>query len=674
MYIKKLRIKNYKSFLDSGDITVDGNVFAFIGQNNTGKSAVLDAIQCMFPSGTKKIIQSDFHVGTSGDIEIYIEFNGVTDSYLEEILFSNKIEKQLKKVEKLKLDIREDSNAKDLKKLKDEELKIEDIRTKCLNDVKDKYKILNEVFKVMLVAKKGNKSVTKKYYIDSDNEVEVSESDLKALLPQIKVIPAIRDPKNESTAGSNSYLKELIQMLDDEIQTNISIEGNSISYNELNKVIAEETKDRCKSLGEQITTFYNKAIGSEDYKVIIHSDVNIAKGTTYTTRIKDINTEVESDILNCGTGYQSMIILSILETYVDISNKLARYILLIEEPEIYLHPTLQRKMIDTLISISKKNQVIFTSHSPITVSKLSKEQIVLVKKKEGKATLEKINPQIVIDELGIKSDDILNNKAIIFVEGKDDKTIFRLILEKLEPGLSEKINVIDAGNCKNLKFYANAQMLINNRFVIPTLIVRDADAKEQGVRREELIAEIINSRNIEPTNEVKEKIRESVKVLEQYSLEAYFIDEKLLGDLNIENELICNIVNCYECQYNYYSNEVHNNRMKSEILTKWYQPKYCLEKFDDKFNATQVEQIERHNQIYEEKWREFEKCKECTNSNIEHYIEGRRILNIYTKKLKIGKKDFMVECIRDKTIEELKETKLVEIINMIEEFIARVSE
>ena len=51
MYIKKLRIKNDKSFVDSGDITVDGNVFAFIGQNNTGKSAVLDAIQCMFPSG-----------------------------------------------------------------------------------------------------------------------------------------------------------------------------------------------------------------------------------------------------------------------------------------------------------------------------------------------------------------------------------------------------------------------------------------------------------------------------------------------------------------------------------------------------------------------------------------------------------------------------------------------
>ena len=46
-----------------------------------------------------------------------------------------------------------------------------------------------------------------------------------------------------------------------------------------------------------------------------------------------------------------MIILSILETYVEISNKLKKYILLIEEQGL-LHPTLQGKMIDALINIS----------------------------------------------------------------------------------------------------------------------------------------------------------------------------------------------------------------------------------------------------------------------------------------------------------------------------------
>lgn len=51
---------------------------------------------------------------------------------------------------------------------------------------------------IKLVAKHG-KNITSKFYVDE--ETEVKESDLKQILPQVKVIPAIRDPKNESTAG-----------------------------------------------------------------------------------------------------------------------------------------------------------------------------------------------------------------------------------------------------------------------------------------------------------------------------------------------------------------------------------------------------------------------------------------------------------------------------------------
>ena len=62
------------------------------------------------------------------------------------------------------------------------------------------------------------------------------------------------------------------------------------------------------------------------------------------TKILDKSTNIESDILNCGTGYQSMIILSILEAYVKLAQKRTEYILIIEEPEVYLHPSLQRKI------------------------------------------------------------------------------------------------------------------------------------------------------------------------------------------------------------------------------------------------------------------------------------------------------------------------------------------
>ena len=61
------------------------------------------------------------------------------------------------------------------------------------------------------------------------------------------------------------------------------------------------------------------------------------------------------------------------------------------------------------------------------------------------------------------------------------------MLNKIEEGLSNKINIIDAGNCENLKFYANAEILINNKFTIPTLIIRDTDTKEPSKRKTGII-------------------------------------------------------------------------------------------------------------------------------------------------------------------------------------------
>ena len=368
-----------------------------------------------------------------------------------------------------------------------------------------------------------------------------------------------------------------------------------------------------------------------------------------------------------------MIILSILEIYVKISQKKNSYILLIEEPEVYLHPKLQRKMIDTLVNISESNQVIFTSHSPITVSKLSKEQIKLVRKENGVATIENIDPKVVIDELGIKPDDILTHKGIIFVEGKDDKAIFEILLEKIEEGLSEKINVIDAGKCQDLKFYANAELLINNRFNIPTLIVRDTDTKESSKRREELANEIINQRNKKPSEEIQQKIKDSIVILDRYSLEGYFIDEKLLEALDINTEDLGKAVKCYECQYDYYSKKVYQNKIKESVVSSWYQPKYFLERFTDKFKASEIDKINQHNERYETKWRENEICVTCEESDIDTYINTRTEINNKSNNLKLEKKDYMIESIKNKSIEEIKKTKLNEVIDILENFTSTIN-
>ena len=223
----------------------------------------------------------------------------------------------------------EDESAEETK-IEAARKKIEETREQKLSEAKETYQVKDAVMCIKLVVKNTDRIGTK-YYVDIDSVKEIKESEIKKILPILKVIPAIRDPKNESTAGTNSYLKELIAMLDDDMATNISISGNeTVSYRQLNEIIAEESAKRCQSISNSITGYYNEAIGVNDFEVIVSSDVNISKGTTYYTKILDKSTNIESDILSCGTGYQSMIILSILEAYVELAQKKTEYILIIE--------------------------------------------------------------------------------------------------------------------------------------------------------------------------------------------------------------------------------------------------------------------------------------------------------------------------------------------------------
>ena len=657
MNITKLKIKNYKSIKDSGEITVDDKIMSFIGQNNAGKSAILDAIQCVFPSVKKTVIRSDFHKGTHDNVEIIIWFNGVTDEYLEEKLFGDAISKLVAKAKKL-----EDESAEETK-IEAARKKIEETREQKLSEAKETYQVKDAVMCIKLVVTNTDRIGTK-YYVDIDSVKEIKESEIKKILPILKVIPAIRDPKNESTAGTNSYLKELIAMLDDDMATNISISGNeTVSYRQLNEIIAEESAKRCQSISNSITGYYNEAIGVNDFEVIVSSDVNISKGTTYYTKILDKSTNIESDILSCGTGYQSMIILSILEAYVELAQKKTEYILIIEEPEVYLHPSLQRKMIDTLLMISMNNQVIFSSHSPITVGKMERNQIKLVKREAGEATVSDITVSDVIRELGIRADDILVNKGIIFVEGQDDKAVIEYILNRIHPGASDEINVLIAGNCENLKFFANAEILINNKFNIPFLIIRDSDGMDVEQRTQELLSDIVKvGRNLSE-DQIKD-IKQSIFITSKYSIEGYFINELLLKETGIEEQLLRNMIRCYDCQYNYFKESAVTTADRKQIAN-WYQPKHLLENFEDKFKATDDENREKHKMIYEAKWKAFDRCQSC-ETDIECFFEGRNELNKFTHERKLSKEEYLIQLMENYSLEELKMSDLKDLILALE--------
>lgn len=63
-----------------------------------------------------------------------------------------------------------------------------------------------------------------------------------------------------------------------------------------------------------------------------------------------------------GKGMRSIYMLSLLETYISEQSRIPS-IIVVEDPEIFLHPQLQKTCSEILYRLSKKNQVIFKTHS-----------------------------------------------------------------------------------------------------------------------------------------------------------------------------------------------------------------------------------------------------------------------------------------------------------------------
>ena len=93
---------------------------------------------------------------------------------------------------------------------------------------------------------------------------------------------------------------------------------------------------------------------------------------------KDI-TGNEFDIENLSSGEKQLFLRALSLKFLNPKNS----IVLIDEPEISLHPQWQRKIIKVYESIGENNQLIIATHSPHVVGDIKREQLRVLKRDEN---------------------------------------------------------------------------------------------------------------------------------------------------------------------------------------------------------------------------------------------------------------------------------------------------
>ena len=243
--------------------------------------------------------------------------------------------------------------------------------------------------------------------------------------------------------------------------------------------------------------------------------------------------ENRQPVSKLAKGMRSVYLLSLLETYAEGE---ARYpgIMVVEEPEIYLHPQMQKVAGEILYRLSKKNQVMFTTHSANLLSNFNNKQIRQIMLDDGGASfaLKKTNISRILDDLGYSAGDLMNVDFVFIVEGKQDKSRLPILIEKHYSELS-RISIISTNSCTNIKTYANLKYINQLHLKDQLLIIRDSDGKDRKELQNQL-CKYYEDRSREETIDTLPRIRpRNILILKYYSFENYFLNPSIMTQVGV---------------------------------------------------------------------------------------------------------------------------------------------
>ncbi len=514
MKITYLKIRNFKSIRDIEICDIE-NALILVGKNSTGKTSIIDAL--LLTAGKTQVEDYQYRdANTSIEVSLHIEFS------TEDLEYFHK--------------------KGTLNKLRDYDAWYQEFCTKLPS-------FQDNVLSFTCI-------ITPQKKVRYDDGFQKNNPYILEVFPKIYHIDQTRNLEALQNDVFNFYDKESFQKLKDNQCTFDATRTCNRCFQcigLINKKTPEELtlfetarllqyklfhtnlNEFAKKVNEH---FHANASPSQDIQYVMNYDIDSLLHIDTLVRNKVRGGSVGSINL-LSEGLRSIYALSFLEAYIEEEDTLS-CIIMIEDPEIYLHPQLQKVASEILYRLSKKNQVLFTTHSPNLIFNFSTKQIREIILDEEYYTIARQDTDIdvILDDLGYTANDLMNVSFVFIVEGKQDSNRLPLLLEKYyseiydDDGKLQRITIIPTNSCTNIKTYANLKYINKLYLKDQFLMIRDSDGKNPKYLKKQLCnyysqrakEDLGNLPKIEPKN---------VLILKYYSFENYFLEPSVMKKVGV---------------------------------------------------------------------------------------------------------------------------------------------
>lgn len=451
MYLSTLRLWNFRKYCTMADgkpgleIHFQEGVNVLIGENDSGKTAIVDAIRYVLRTQSGEFIQfedKDFYQEPDGnrkdEFKIECVFDGINEQ--DAGLFWEWL---------------------------------------SWNDDKTKY-----LLKVWLYAKRKDNIIMPTFSAGIEGQAERMDSEARELLKVVYFKP-LRDALTDMTHGYKSRLAQILGA-HELFKTEKGVHGNIIKhkletdYEKLKKEI--ENYFKVGGGGESITSEINSFLREH---FLLNGDPRNAEVKLTGGELTEILRLLDLIMEGNKSGLGTLNLLCIAAEMLLFNNqKKGLKLALVEELEAHLHPQYQLRLIEYISSQEKNEQFILSTHSITLASKIKLANMIVLKGNDAfpmSSEYTKMKPadyNFLERFLDATKANLFFAKGLIMVEGDAENLLIPAIAQLIGKNLYQYgVSVVNVGSTAYKRYVNIFKRKDGKSFGMPIAVISDLDVR-----------------------------------------------------------------------------------------------------------------------------------------------------------------------------------------------------